>query len=141
MKNRTITLRHLLLLSVIFTGLLTSCSRKMVFAPSTVVPAATGKVKYKKDKNGNYAIDVNVLHLAPPSSLTPPRDTYVVWIETAGNGVKNLGKINSSSGLLSKTLKASLETTTPYEPRNFFITAENQPETSYPSPEMVLRTR
>ncbi|MEJ7588034.1 MAG: hypothetical protein WKI04_10790 [Ferruginibacter sp.] len=50
----------------------------MTFATSSIAPAATGKVKIKKDDNDNYAIDVTVPHLAPHYKLPPPRETYVV---------------------------------------------------------------
>ena len=60
---------------------LCSCSSKIKFQQSTVVPAAEGSVKVKKDKNENYAIDVDVIHLAGPDRLTPPAAAYVVWIQ------------------------------------------------------------
>ena len=62
--------------------LLLSCSKKMMFASSSVVPAAEGSVKYKKDKNNNYHVDLKVMHLANSNKLTPARSTYVVWMET-----------------------------------------------------------
>lgn len=45
-----------------------SCARKISFSNSSVVPAATGKVKVKKDKNDNYRINVDIEHLAAPNS-------------------------------------------------------------------------
>jgi hypothetical protein len=89
-------------------GLL-SCTKKMMFNASPVVPAAKGDVKLKKDGNNNYEVELSLKHLADSKRLTPPRETYVVWIETENNGIKNIGQINSSSGLLSSTMKASLK--------------------------------
>jgi len=140
MEQRMVTLRYTLF-AILCMGLLSACSHKMVFSNSSAVPAATGHIKYKKDNNGNYAISVKVVNLAPSTSLTPSRDTYVVWEETDDNGIKNLGKINSSSGLLSKKLKATLNAVSPYKPRGFLITAENDAQISYPSSEVILRTR
>ncbi len=120
--------------------LLTSCAKKVAFPSSSVVPAADGNVKIKKDDNNNYAIEVSLKHLAPSKSLMPPKDYYVVWIETESNGIKNIGQISSSSGLLSSTLKASLKTVTSFRPRVVFITAEDNANVQFPGSYVVLRT-
>jgi len=117
-----------------------SCSHKIGFMPSTMVPAAQGKVKVKKDNNNNYKIAVSLVNLAPPDRLQPPYSTYVVWIETTQNGTQNIGQLNSSSGLLSKTLKANLDAVSPYKPTRLFITAENSGAIQYPGPTVVLST-
>ncbi len=70
---------------------LASCSKKISFQTSSVVPAAQGSVKVKKDNNNNYSIDLNIIRLADPKRLEPSKSTYVVWIETAENGSKILG--------------------------------------------------
>jgi len=120
--------------------LLLSCSKKMMFASSSVVPAAEGSVKYKKDKNNNYHVDLKVMHLAHSNKLTPARSNYVVWMETESNGIKNLGQLISSGSLLSSTLKGSLSAVTAFQPKSFFITAEDNANISYPGSEVVLRT-
>ncbi len=95
---------------------ISSCSKKISFQTSSVVPAAEGSVKVKKDNNNNYSIDLNVIRLADPKRLNPPKNTYVVWIETSENGTKNIGSLNTSSSLFSKTLKSSLKTVSPLKP-------------------------
>ena len=120
--------------------LLTSCARKFAFNTSQVVPAAEGSVKVKKDKNNNYNIDLKVNRLADPKRLLPAKEMYLVWMDTEQNGTKNIGQLRTSSGLLSKTLKSSLETVTPFKPRRFFITAEDDANLQYPSGVMVLNT-
>jgi hypothetical protein len=125
---------------IVLVCLLESCSRKMAFETSSVVPAAEGSVKLKKDKNSNYLVKLDVVNLAEPQRLEPPKNTYVVWAETAQNGTQNIGQLKTSSGLLSKTLKSSLETTTPFKPTNFFITAEDNANIQYPGGQVVLRT-
>lgn len=117
-----------------------SCSHKIGFMPSTMVPAAQGNVKVSKDDNNNYKIAVSLVNLAPPERLQPPHSTYVVWIETAQNGMQNIGQINSSSGLLSKTLKASLNAVSPYKPTRLFITAEDNGAIQFPGSIRVLST-
>lgn len=127
----------ILLTSTLWLG---SCARKINFATSTIVPAAEGTVKVKKDKNDNYGVDISVKHLAEPNRLPQPKNVYVVWAETAGNGVQNLGQLNTSSGIISSTLKASLEAVTPYKPVRVFITAEDAATVVAPSMYVVLNT-
>ncbi len=80
------------------------------------------------------------MRLADPKRLDPPKDTYVVWMETSSNGTKNIGSLNTSSSLFSSTLKSSLKTVTPYKPTDFLITAENDKEVQYPNGQVVLKT-
>lgn len=120
---------------------MSACTPNMKFLTSSVVPAATGEVKVKKDKNENYAINVNVLNLAEPQKLTPAKDKYIVWMEDGKNPVKKLGQIDSSSGTFSKALKGSLSATSVAEPTKVFITAENNAEVTYPTGEVVLTTK
>jgi len=120
--------------------LLSACSRKVSFQTSSVVPSAEGSVKLQKDKNNNYSINLNVIRLADPKRLEPSKNTYVVWMETAENGSKNIGSLNTSSSLFSKTLKSSLKTVSPFKPVSIFITAENSTDIQYPGSQVVLRT-
>ena len=123
-----------------FFFLLSSCSRKMSFATSTVVPAATGKVKIKKDNNNNYKIEVNVTNLADSKDLAPSRNIYLVWMETDNMVAKKLGQIKTSSSLFSKTRKGSFETIALTKPNVIFITAEDDEEVRYPGLQ-VLTTK
>jgi hypothetical protein len=119
---------------------LISCARKMTFQNSSVVPAAEGKIKIKKDRNKNYNIDLSTVSLAEPSRLSPPRSMYVVWMSTEQNGTKKVGQLKTSASLLSKTLKSSLKTSVPYNPTGFFITAEDDINVPSPSEIVVLST-
>ncbi len=95
----------------------------------------------KKDKNNNYALTIHVKNLPKPENLTPAHEEYVVWMETQNGSVKNIGRLVSASGLLSKKLKASLETVTPFEPVRVFITAEDNAGIQFPGSDVVLRTK
>ncbi|MEJ7768276.1 MAG: hypothetical protein WKF89_10735 [Chitinophagaceae bacterium] len=117
-----------------------SCARKIRFEPSPVVPAAQGRIKIKKDNNDNYALQVSITHLAEARRLEPPKETYVVWVETERNGTKNIGQMKSSSGLFSKKLKASLNAVTSYKPTRVIVTAEYDGSIQYPGPQVVLIT-
>lgn len=121
--------------------ILQSCgTSKYNFSTSSVVPAAEGKVKVKKDGNSNYKISLDVMRLAEPQRLSPSKSMYIVWMETEQNGRKNIGQLKTSSGFLSKTLKSSLTTVSSFKPSGFFITAEDDASIQYPAGEVVLRT-
>lgn len=142
-KSHKINYRHGMIISgtlMLTIFLLGSCSSKFKFMNSSVVPAAEGSVKVKKDNNNNYNIDLSVVRLAEPSRLTPPKTAYVVWMETGANGVKNIGNLKTSSGFMSKTLTSSLETVTSFKPTGFFITAEDNEAVQNPGQVIVLRT-
>lgn len=134
---RAYMLVHIALLGTL---LFASCSHKIGFGPSSVVPAAEGNVKVKKDDNNNYKVEVRLTHLAPADRLQPPRTAYVVWIETEQSGIKNIGRLNSETGFLSGKLKAELTTVTPFKPTRLFITAEDDARITYPSALVVLST-
>lgn len=125
-------------LSVLF--YFSSCTRKINFQGSSVVPAARGEVKVKKDHNNNYRIQVSLNNLAEPGRLQPPKKTYVVWMETGENLTKNIGQINSSTGFLSGKLKASFETVSSTKPTKIFLTSEDDPNVQYPGSQVVLST-
>jgi len=128
------------LLTVAIAILFVSCSKKVTFENSAVVPSAEGSVQVKQDGNNNYTIDLDVIRLADPSRLTPPKAAYFVWMETAENGVQNIGQLNTSSSLFSKSLKSSLKTVTPFKPTGFFITGEESKSVQYPGL-TVMRTK
>ena len=117
-----------------------SCSKKVSFLTSSVVPAARGDATIKRDKNKNYVIELDISNLAEVSRLQPSKEAYVVWIETDSQIMRNVGQIKSSTSLLSKKLKASFETVSAYQPYKIFITAENNPSTQYPGEQIVLST-
>ena len=100
------------------------------------VPGATGKVDVSKDRNGNYRIKMEVYHLAKPTSLTPPKQNYIVWLERRDNQPVLLGELR-----VNGDLKGTLEATTPAVSDQFeiFVTAEDNPNTQVPSEPRLLR--
>ena len=144
MKNST-AIKHvqrlalaLLIATILFS--FSSCAKKRAFQTSTVVPAARGDVKIKKDNNHNYIIHVTLLDLAEPNRLTPPKTVYVVWAVTEDNITKNLGEIKTSTSLFSKTLKGEFKTVSAFKPFKVIVTAEDQSAVQYPSTFEVLST-
>jgi hypothetical protein len=118
---------------------LSSCSKTVRFQTSTVVPGADAKVKLSKDQNQNNFIEMTVTNLADPTKLTPPKKTYVVWMET-NNGIKNMGQLVSETSYFSSARKATFKAVTPFKPLRFFVTAENNPTISTPGSQIVLTT-
>lgn len=115
-------------LSIAMVLLMVSCVKTVKFPVSTVIPAAEISADFSKDKNNNTVISVTANNMASADRLAPPKKTYVVWIKTSDNGVKNIGQLSSKNAK-----KASLKTVTSYEPQEIFITAEDEGDVSYPA--------
>lgn len=116
---------------VLFIGVLAmlgSCASTAKFPVSSEVPAANIIAKKKQDKNNNYVIKLTAENLADPERLSPPMKNYSVWIVTEDGETKNLGQLS-----LKNARKVVLETTTPYDAKEIFITAERQGDLNYPS--------
>lgn len=129
----------MVLLFIVFS--LASCARKLTFEVSPVVPAAEGTVKIKRSKNDNYLVNVKIKNLAGPKRLSPPREVYVVWMQSDRKPPKNLGMIKTSSGLFSSTMKGEMDATATNKPTGIFITAEDDGNVRYPGSQVVLRTK
>jgi hypothetical protein len=119
--------------------LFSSCASKINFLTSSVVPAARGFVQVKKDNNENYAISLQLDKLAEVERVTPG-STYIIWMNTAQNGTKNIGKLDSGTSTFSNKLKASFNTVTSFQPTRIFITAEQDANASYPSDKIIVTT-
>ena|ERR1035437_316995 len=124
-KMKTIK-RSILLIMLIF--LATSCVTTIKFPISTVEPAAEITAKITKDNQSNYVIQLTANFLASVERLTPPKSTYVVWIVTKENGIKNIGLLNSENAK-----KINFKTLSAFEPYEIFITAEDDGTVSAPS--------
>lgn len=122
-----------LLIIMIFS--FTSCSPKITFLTSSVVPAAEGVVTVKEDKNNNHLIKLEITNLAAVDRLNPPKNTYVVWMETDRGAARNIGRI-----VTSNNLKVSFETVSSFRPTKIFITAEENENALYPGEMLVLTT-
>ena len=130
-------------LGVLFLGLLLpmqSCSKKVQFENSPVVPAARGDVKISKNSNKNYGIKIKFDNLAEVNRLDPPKKTYVIWMVTDQQSTKNIGQVKSGSSMMSSKLKADFETATPFKPVKIFVTAEDDGNVEYPGMYTILST-
>ena len=115
---------------------LASCSTTENFPVSTVTPAAEIAVSKKMDKHNNYMVEVTSKYLASADRLKPSKSNYSVWIITAKNETKNLGQLIVQNGK-----SASFKTLTPYEPKEIFITAEDEGNNTYPSGVEISRVK
>lgn len=117
-----------------------SCAKKIAFQTSAIVPAARGDVKIKQDENKNYLIQIELENLAEVKRLDPPKNAYVVWMESDDSMVKNIGQIKSDTKFLSSKLKASFETVTPVKPSKIYITAEDNADVQFPGKQLIMET-
>lgn len=107
--------------------IISSCGTTVKFPVSTITPSAVISATKKTDKSNNTILSITAKNLASADRLSPAKKTYVVWITTAKNGIKNIGQLNQKNG---KTAK--LETLTSFNPIQIFITAEDEGNISYP---------
>ena len=128
---------HSIAITLVVSLVLSSCTPKMSFVNSTIVPSATGDIKVKKDKNKNYIVNVSVQNLADPQKLSPSKSTYLVWVESKNDPLQKLGKITPSG----KALQGSLRATTTSEPTDVFITAEDNADLQSPDGQIILTTK
>lgn len=133
-KNLKFTLLTLLV-GIIASVSFSSCTAKIPFLSSSVVPAAAGTVQISKDKNENYTIKMQVINLAGPERLSPPKNVYVVWLITADNRSRNVGQITTTDNL-----NASFETVSAFRPTKIMITAEDEASVAYPSSSEIILT-
>ena len=114
---------------------LTSCTRRIYFVTSSVVPAAKGSITVKNDKYNNYIVQMTKTNLAAIERLQPASNRYVVWFESDLGISRNVGKVVSSD-----ILNVSFETVSSFKPTKVFITAEEDEQTLYPGSMVVLTT-
>jgi len=77
-------------------------------------------------------------YLAESDRLTPPKKTYVIWMESDHYSTKNIGQIQPTAG--TNKLKADFETSSSYAPTRIFITAEDDGMVTFPGSQIVLTT-
>ena len=125
-----------LALALVISQLISSCSKKIEFNNSSIVPAARGHVKVKKDKNDNYNIKLELSYLAEPTRLDPPKRFYVVWLSSNANETPlNIGQIVGTS-----KLHVGFESVSASKPKRIFVTAEDDASVQYPSSYVVIET-
>ena len=125
-------LKSIILIAVI--ALLGSCATTVEFPVSSTVPGAAITVKKSKDKNGNYSIEIIAKNLASPERLSPPKNNYSVWLTAENGSTNNIGQLINKNAS-----KAILKTSTPFDPKEIFITAEEKGNLNYPNGTEISR--
>jgi len=131
MRHRNIAL--FLLLSFLLANT-TAWGREDRLTNTGAAPAAEGKVLTDNDRNGNTGVEVHVKHMATPQSLTPARQTYLVWVQPRGKEPELLGALR-----VNEDLEGSLKAATPYKAFDIFITAEDNLKPETPSSMVILK--
>ncbi len=109
-------------------------AKKYTLQNATIVPGAQGQVNTGKDKNGNTKFTVEVKHLAKPAELTPPKNTYVIWIQQSGGSPESQGMLK-----VNDKLEGKFESSTPNKVFDLWITAEADGTVKAPGGPEVLR--
>ena len=134
MKSRRFSVLSLLAFALL--GGACAYARSFSLTASSTVPAASGTVEAKKDKNNNTVVTIKTVHLAEPGLLTPPANTYVVWFQQQGEEPMNEGQLK-----IGKSLKGEFKTTTNFQNFDVLITAESDPIAKTQSGQTVLRAK
>ena len=107
--------------------------RKVHMMAGSITPGARGTVNVDTGSNGNTSLDLKAHALAPPSSLTPAENAYVLWIQPPNQEPVNHGRVQ-----VDQHENAELHTKTPYKRFKIFITAEENVRTQTPMGPKVL---
>lgn len=112
-----------------------SCGTTVDFPVSDYLPAADVKAKIKKDENNICEVTVKADHLAEPERLNPPKERYLVWVVDIDGANHKIGELDPG-----KSKEAELNTMTPFEPVQLFITAEDRKNPDWPSTFIIFRS-
>jgi hypothetical protein len=96
-------------------------------------PGANATINVKKGDNGNTTLDIKAKNLAPPSSLTPAENVYVVWIQPPDQTAQNEGRLR-----VNQNEQAEIHTETPYKRFKVFITAQQNAQAQEPTGPRIL---
>jgi hypothetical protein len=107
----------------------------MALTSSPQIPAAEGKARLHKTKNGNIEIKIAIKHLAPPERIVPGANVFMVWVRGLAPDAQaqNLGALR-----VDKKLNAKMTAITALPSFDLFITCEpSQAVTTPGSPELL----
>lgn len=107
--------------------------RKVQMMAGTATPGANATITIRKGSNGNTALDIKAKNLAPPSSLSPAENVYVVWIQSPDHTPQNEGRLR-----VNQKEQAEIHTSTAYKRFKVIITAEQNAQTREPMGSRIL---
>ena len=137
MKNHSRAAGYGALLVLLLTGgvATASAASTLSLGSSSEIPAAQGKVRLHRTKNGNVEIQLSVKHLAPPGRITPGANVFVVWVRGLARGAEaqNLGALK-----VDKNLNGKITAVTAMSSFDLFITCEQSQTVTVPAtPELL----
>jgi hypothetical protein len=130
MRNR----KFMVLAALSFILVVAAWAREDKLTNTGAAPAAEGKVITSTDRNGNTEVDVHVKHMATPQSLTPAKQSYMVWVQPHGKDAELLGALRVNSDL-----EGSLKASTTNKDFDVLITAEDDAKPVTPSSTVILK--
>jgi hypothetical protein len=132
MKNHSRAAGYGALLALLLTGVVATAGAAVTLplGNSSEIPAAQGKVRLSRTKNGNVEIKLSVKHLAPPGRITPGADVFVVWARGLAPGAEaqNLGALK-----VDKNLNGKITAATAMSSFDLFITCEQTQTATVPA--------
>lgn len=102
-----------------------------------IVPAASGTLEVRQGEHGNSRLKLKIEHLAPPDKVAPGATAYVVWVKP---DVPNAEPQNIGILTVDSSLKAELQTLTPFKSFELTVTPEASPRATQPSNAPVFRS-
>ena len=112
-----------------------SAAKTMPLGTSSQIPAAEGKARLNKTKNGNIEIKLAIKHLAPPERIIPGANVFMVWVRGLAPDAQAqpLGALR-----VDKKLSARMTAITVLPSFDLFITCESSPTVTVPgTPELL----
>jgi hypothetical protein len=102
--------------------------KKVQLMTAQMVPGAQAWVDVGRDQNGNTQVVLKVKFLPPPSTLTPPANSYVVWLVPNGRAPENKGELQVGSDH-----QGELKFPSSYRSFDIYITAEQSAQITEPT--------
>lgn len=102
-------------------------------AAAKSVPGARATATVGHDQNNNTTVDLAVKFLPPPTTLTPARAVYVVWIQANGHPAQNKGQL-----VVGSDHQGQIKFRTPFPDFELFITPEESALVSQPTGPHVI---
>jgi len=119
----------------VFVLALSGCANKARVVTTPLVPAAVGEVKVSTDDNANTNVKLEVKYLAPPSTLSPPRNAYVVWTRTGSGTPEKQGVLE-----IGDDREGEIEFITSARDFQLVVTAEDSAAVTYPSSAVTMES-
>lgn len=110
-------------------------SKTVPLQATQAVPAALGEVHASRTDQGNTRVDLEVSYLAPPQNVAPGSHVYIVWAQPEdGSPPQNIGAL-----AVGEDRKGKLETLTPLQKFDIFVTPEPARNAKKPTNEAVMK--